>query len=206
MKPEIIFFCLIFSLSGISQTDLSGNFPPPENLPEIKAVATKAPIKIDGELNEPDWQRAPVTDQFFRKEPRQGGHYKYKTEVRLLYDDKNLYVGAFCKDSLGIKGIRVQDLRRDFVWGENDIFGIALDPQNLKQYAVAFQTTPYGNQRDFQNFNGNVVDNGWNTLWTVRTHRTKDGFYAEFAIPFKSLRYDTPTDSDSLSWGITFVR
>lgn len=206
MKPKLFFFCLLYSFSGISQTDLTGNFPPPEKLQEIRAVATEEPIKIDGKLDEPDWQRAPLIKDFFRKEPRQGGHYKYKTEVRILYDDKNLYIGAFCKDSLGLKGIRVQDLRRDFLWGENDIFGIALDPQNLKQYAVAFQTTPYGNQRDFQNFNGNVVDNGWNTLWSVRTHRTEEGFFAEFAIPFKSLRYDTPSQSDSLSWGLTFVR
>jgi hypothetical protein len=69
---------------------------------------------------------------------------------------------------------------------------VALDPQNLKQYAQAFQTTPYGNQRDFQNFNGNSIDNGWNTLWTVRTQRTDEGYTAEFAIPFKTLRYDFP--------------
>ena len=90
----------------------------------------------------------PITD-FFRMEPRQGGKYKYKTEVRILFDDKNLYVGAFCEDSLGRKGVRVQDLRRDFVWNQNDIFGVQLDPQNLKQFAVAFQTTPYGQSARF---------------------------------------------------------
>lgn len=59
----------------------------------------------------------------------------------------------------------------------------SMDPQNLKQYAYASQTTPYGNQRDFQNFNGNNFDTGWNTLWRVRTQRTDEGYYAEFAIP-----------------------
>ncbi|MEL6844798.1 MAG: DUF5916 domain-containing protein, partial [Bacteroidota bacterium] len=129
-----------------------------------------------------------------------------ETEVHFLYDDKYLYVGAFCKDSVGISGIRVQDLRRDFSWGENDLFGIALDPQNLKQYAQAFQTTPYGNQRDFQNFNGNSFDFGWNTLWNVRTQRTDSGYTAEFAIPFKTLRYDLPKEGEAVEWGVTIVR
>ncbi len=146
-----------------------------------------------------------MTD-FFRREPRQGGHIKFTTEVKFLYDDKNLYVGVFCADSLGLKGIRVQDLRRDFSWGENEIFGIALDPQNLKQYAQSFQTTPYGNQRDFQNFNGNSYDIGWNTLWKVRTQRTDGGFYAEFSIPFKTLRYNPSADGAPLEWGVTLVR
>ncbi len=64
------------------------------------------------------------------------------TEVKVLFDDKHLYFGVFARDSVGKKGIRVQDLRRDFSRGENDIFGIQLDPQNLKQYGVSFQTTP----------------------------------------------------------------
>ena len=105
-----------------------------------------------------------------------------------------------------MKGIRVQDLRRDFQWGENDLFGVSLDPQNLKQYAQAFLTTPYGNQRDLQNFNGNNFDTGWNTLWRVRTQRTKDGYTAEFAIPFKTLRYNSPEDGQPVEWGVTLMR
>jgi hypothetical protein len=184
----------------------TGNFPPPEEAQKIRINKTTTNIKVDGNLDESDWSSATVVRDFFRTEPRQGGKIKYKTEVRFLYDDKNLYVGAFCADSTGRKGIRVQDLRRDFSWGPNDLFGIALDPQNLKQYAQGFQTTPYGNQRDFQNFNGNSFDNGWNTLWRVRTTRTDKGYYAEFAIPFKSLRYDLPENGNVIELGMTLVR
>lgn len=168
-------------------------------------MKTTSAIKVDGLLNETDWQRAdPITD-FFKMEPRQGGDYKFQTTVRVLFDERNLYIGAFCQDSLGRKGIRVQDLRRDFNWNENDIFAVQLDPQNLKQFAVSFQTTPYGNQRDLQNFNDQVTDNDWNALWTVRTSQTEDGYYAEFAIPFKSLRYDA-ANGQEVAWGITFNR
>ena len=208
MKQRLFIFALfylhIFFIAEAQEGD--ENFPPPENPIEIRAIKAKSTIRIDGKLNELDWSVAePITD-FFRTEPRQGGKVKYATTVRILYDDKYLYVGAFCADSLGQAGIRIQDLRRDFSWGENDIFGVSLDPQNLKQDAQAFQTTPYGNQRDLQNFNGDNFDRGWNTLWHVRTSRTENGYYAEFAIPFKSLRYNLPEEGKPLEWGVTFVR
>ncbi len=186
--------------------DSNKNFPPPEITPVIHAKRTKGTIKVDGKLNEKDWQEALTTENFFRMEPRQGGAYAHKTEVRILYDEKQLYIGVFCQDSLGKKGIRVQDLRRDFRENENDVFSIQLDPQNLKQYCVSFQTTPYGNQRDLQNFNDKSVDNDWNALWTVRTHRTATGYYAEFAIPFSSIRYDSKKEGKDVAWGITFSR
>ncbi|MEL6536032.1 MAG: DUF5916 domain-containing protein [Bacteroidota bacterium] len=202
---RLLFLLLLPFQTLWAQTE-SENFPPPEEPQEIWASRTEEDIKIDGRLTEAAWQTAKVTDDFFRIEPRQGGQYEYRTQVRLLFDDKNLYVGAFCADSLGKDGIRVQDLRRDFLWGENDIFGIQLDPQNLKQYCVSFQTTPYGNQRDLQNFNDNNTDNDWNALWTVRTHQTDSGYYAEFAIPFKSIRYERVPEGDPVTWGITFNR
>ena len=199
-------YLLFFLFPMILFAQETENFPPPAIPMEIKAIRTENPIKIDGVLDEVDWQNAiPVTD-FFRREPIQGGTYLYKTEVKVLYDEKNLYVGAFCKDSLGTRGIRVQDLRRDFQQGENDIFGIQIDAQNTKQYAVSFQTTPLGNQLDLQNFNDNSTDNDWNALWTVRTSRTDDGYYAEFAIPFKSIRYDKPIAGKPTEWGVTFYR
>lgn len=205
MKRVLVFFSFLTNVYYLTAQEVE-NFPPPTKAPEIRAIRTNEDIKVDGKLIEDSWKKAPVTHDFFRIEPRQGGVYQYQTQVRLLYDEKNLYVGVFCADSLGKKGIRVQDLRRDFNWGENDAFGIQLDPQNLKQYCVSFQTTPYGNQRDMQNFNDNNTDNNWNALWTVRTHQTDSGYLAEFAIPFKSIRYERSEEADSVTWGVTFTR
>lgn len=206
--PKQYFLLIILfaftSITAIAQE--SADFPPPEIPVEVKAKKAMRQITIDGNLAEEDWQNAEVISDFFRVEPKQGGEYKYKTEVRVLFDEKNLYIGAFCKDSLGKKGVRVQDLRRDFAFGENDIFAVQLDAQNTKQYAVSFQTTPYGNQRDLQIFNGSKKDNDWNALWNVKTQITDDGYYAEFAIPFKTLRYNTPVAGEQQSWGITFFR
>ena len=198
-------FCLL--LDGFFlQAQENLNFPPPLKAPILKAIPATERIVIDGKLNEKDWGRAMPIDDFFRMEPRQGGKYLHKTEVKVVYDDKQIYFGVFCKDSLGEKGIRVQDLRRDFIYGENDIFYLQLDPQNTKRFCVSFQTTPYGNQRDLQVFDGNLKDNDWDALWSVRTTRTDSGYYAEFGIPFKSLRYDNISNKDSVAWGITFAR
>jgi hypothetical protein len=191
---------MLFGSTGFAQT----NFDPPTVAPSFRAMPITETISLDGKLLEASWQQAEPVKDFFRMEPRQGGKYLYETEVRVLFDKKNLYFGVFCKDSLGRKGIRVQDYRRDFIYGDNDVFYLQLDPQNLKRYCVSLQATPLGTQRDLQAFDDTNRDSDWDALWRVRTHVTDSGYYAEFAIPFKSLRYDKQTDS--ASWGVTFAR
>lgn len=203
LKLALAVTCLSALNAGAQDTL---NFPPPAFPLVVYAAETKENMIIDGRLNETAWATAPVISNFFRIEPRQGGDYLYKTFVQVLYDKKNLYFGVFCKDSLGKKGVRVQDLRRDFVFGENDEFFIQLDPQNLKRFCASFQVTPLGNQRDLQAFDDSYRDNEWDALWKVRTTMTPAGWYAEFAIPFKSLRYEKAPDADSVSWGLTLSR
>ncbi|HMO31721.1 MAG TPA: DUF5916 domain-containing protein [Lacibacter sp.] len=207
MKIYLLFLlCLFFFVICKAQDHLSvGNFPPSQAAPMVRAIEVTEPMLVDGKLSEAVWSRAVAVKDFFRMEPRQGGSYLYETWVKILFDRKNLYFGVFCKDSLGKKGVRVQDLRRDFVYGENDVFYLQLDPQNLKRFCVSFQTTPFGNQRDLQVFDDVFRDNDWDALWRVRTTITDTGYYAEFAIPFVSLRYEKQA-TDSVSWGITFAR
>ncbi len=199
-----VFIVLCFPSTILAQSD--NNFPPPDQAPEIRATKTTDAITIDGVLDEPAWALANTTSDFFRMEPRQGGQILYKTYVKVLYDKRHIYIGVFAKDSLGKSGIRIQDLRRDFSPSENDVFGVQIDAQNTKQYAVSFQSTPYGNQRDLQSFNDQITDTDWNALWSVRTQRVDSGYYAEFAIPFKSIRYDKPLAGKPTTWGITFYR
>jgi hypothetical protein len=204
------FFALILLIACIpclllAQT--ARNFDPPSIPKEVIATKTIGKITLDGVLAEQSWKLAvPITD-FFAMEPRQGQEIQKPTQVKILFDEENLYVGAFCQDSLGKKGIRVQDLKRDFVYGENDAFLIQLDPQNLKRFAVSFQTTPHGNQRDLQVFDDSFKDTDWDALWKVRTTLVDSGFVVEMSIPFKSIRYTLPEDSNEpISWGITLAR
>ena len=203
---------LLFLVTLLSITILQGqektteNFPPPEIPVEVQATKAQGKIKVDGHLEEADWKKAQIIRDFFRVEPVQGGTIKNPTEVKILYDNKFLYVGVIAADSLGKQGVRIQDLRRDFNRRENDVFGIQIDAQNTKQYAISFQTSPYGNQLDLQSFNDNNTDANWNALWTVRTQRTEKGYTAEFAIPFKSIRYDRTAPGQETEWGITLYR
>ncbi|MCK0159998.1 DUF5916 domain-containing protein [Allomuricauda sp. F6463D] len=201
--PYVVSILFTSSLAGQEQND---NFPPPERPITISATKATGKIAIDGRLSEPDWESAEIISDFFKVEPTQGGDIANPTLVRILYDDRNLYFGVFCKDSMGKKGIRIQDLRRDFDNGENDVFGIQIDAQNTRQYAISFQTTPHGNQLDQQSFNDTNTDADWNALWNVRTQRTEEGYFAEFSIPFKSIRYDKPVEGMPAEWGITFFR
>jgi len=194
---------LIFLVSAVKAQD-TVNFSPPAITPKIYAIEAKDNIVVDGRLDEESWRLAQAVSDFSMIQPRQRGAYHYKTFVKIVYDKKNLYFGVFCKDSTGKKGIRVQDYRRDFT-PDNDVFSIQLDPQNLKRFCASFQATPLGTQGDMQVFDDQLQDTNWDALWKVKTLVTDSGYYAEFAIPFKSLRY-AKQSADSVLWNVTFSR
>ncbi|MBP6793808.1 MAG: carbohydrate binding family 9 domain-containing protein [Saprospiraceae bacterium] len=202
----VLFSLYINLIIGQDNEKFSGTFLPVSPVPRVQAIATSENIKVDGKLNESSWLQAPEITDFFRMEPRQGGPVKYSTSVKIVYDHAYIYFGVFCKDTVGKKGIRVQDLRRDFVFSENDNFYISIDAQNTKRFCLTFFTTPYGNQRDAQVFDDALRDADWDALWKVRTQIVDSGWYAEYAIPFSTIRYDKSHEQDSVRWGITFSR
>ncbi|GAB2793048.1 hypothetical protein GCM10027275_42550 [Rhabdobacter roseus] len=172
---------------------------------EIRAVRATGPLTINGRLDEADWQVAPVANGFFQVQPEQGQPVINDTQIRVLFDDRNVYIGAFCPDSTGPKGLRVPDLRRDFDYYSNDLVGVAFDPFRDQRNAQAFQTNPYGAQRDLLCLDDALFDRDWDGYWKVRTSRTKEGWYAEMQLPWVTLRYPK-LDSTNQSWGVNFVR
>ena len=179
-------------------------FPAPDVPLTIRAARVQATVQIDGDLSEADWQRVVPARGFRQAEPQQGNPATFDTEVRILYDDKNLYVGAICYDTTGTPGVRVPDLRRDFNYFQNDLFGISLDPFRDGRSAVVFQANPYGGQRDIQVIDGNIYNFDWDAVWDVRTTVTDQGWIVEMAIPWYTLRY--PDAEAATQWGINFVR
>lgn len=179
-------------------------FPPPAVPKTIRAAKAHNAIQIDGDLREMDWQRAVPARGFRQTEPQQGDPATFDTEVRILYDDNSLYVGVICYDTTGASGVRVPDLRRDFNYFQNDLFGISLDPFRDGRNAVVFQTNPYGGQRDIQVIDGNIYNRDWDAVWAVRTTVTDEGWIAEMVIPWYTMRY--PEESAAPQWGINFVR
>ncbi|MCB0628855.1 MAG: DUF5916 domain-containing protein [Saprospiraceae bacterium] len=209
MRISPVLFFIYFFLVAISvcaQVEHEGNFPPPDVPPLVRAVTTEEPVRIDGTLDDEIWRKAPVVKDFFRIEPRQGGTYQFATFVQLAFDRKYLYLGVYCRDTLGKKGVRVQDLRRDFYFSENDNFYVCIDAQNTQRSCLCFFTTPFGNQRDAQVFDDTFTDTDWDALWKVKTSVSDSGYVAEYAIPFSTLRYNRTSPGDSTSWGISFSR
>ena len=80
----------------------------------ITALYIDGPIAIDGNLDEPEWDLAQPGGDFIQNEPRTGEPATEPTEVRLLYDDDNLYIGVYCFDSAGEDGITVTEVKRDY--------------------------------------------------------------------------------------------
>jgi len=179
--------------------------PEPTDSTRKRLVARRAVARltIDGKLDEADWRNAPVAGDFAQARPDYVATTRYPTEVRVLFDDENLYIGAFNRDSAGLKSLRMPDLRRDFEPPENDVFGASIGPLGDRRTVLQFSTTPLGSQADVQAFDGGDAFNfNWDALWKVRTTRADSGWTAEFSIPWRSLRY-TP---GLTSWDINFVR
>lgn len=175
-------------------------FPPPAVPTQFVAVTAAEPITIDGNLDEAVWRRAITYSDFVQKDPVQGAPATFRTDVRIATDDTALYVAATCYQPRA--DLRVQNLERDFSFDENDLFGIAIDGFRDRRNAVAFQTTPYGNQRDVEVIDGSVFNSDWNARWYVRTRIHEDRWTVEMAIPWRILRY--PQDADR--FGVIFAR
>jgi len=112
--------------------------------PAIHIKKAVSEIKIDGELNETDWQNAAIAKDFFQSFPADTSFAETKTEVRLTYDDKNLYVAAHCYDEFPEKDYIIQSLKRDFSYPVSDAFAVFIDPFDDKLNGFSFSVNPLG--------------------------------------------------------------
>lgn len=171
---------------------------------------TTESIKVDGVLNEAVWEQSQKATNFFYITPVANKQVEERdqTEVRMTYDDKNIYVGVICH---GEKPYLVPSLKRDgrTFWG-GETFMISFDPGNERTTGFAFGTNSAGVQLDNQ-LAGNLgtrsggssggFNMAWNNKWQCETKEHDSYFVIEYAIPFKSLRY-----GDSKVWGVQFNR
>jgi hypothetical protein len=178
-------------------------FPPLNKSDKLRIEAVKAihEIRIDGKLTDEDWSRCIAVKNFVQSQPNQGKPASFDTEVKILYDNKNIYIGAICSNP-GNK-IFVQDLRRDFLYSNNELFGVFLDPfQNVQNPVPSFLVTPYGTQRDLLIYDDRIYDLNWDAVWQAKSFITDSLWSTEIAIPWSTLQYP----SDSTTWGINFNR
>ena len=186
----------------------------------VLQIDSNVPV-IDGNLDEGVWARAqPVTD-FFQREPVEGEPVSERTEVRFIADGEALYVGAWLYDRTPdqiVVGERVRDANLE----TGDYFGIILDTYRDRQNGFIFSTTPasieYDGQVVREGQGGGVFQRGqtrqqagaaggfnvnWDGSWEVATSQDGQGWYAEFRIPFSTLRY---AGGSVQTWGMNLVR
>ncbi|MFD2937961.1 carbohydrate binding family 9 domain-containing protein [Spirosoma flavum] len=180
-------------------------FAPSKQRRVIKAVEISDKLKIDGRLDEADWLRGKSVRHFRQVDPKQGRPATFDTDVRVLYNRHFLYIAAINYDSLGRRGLRAPNFKRDFSNQSHDLFGVVIDGFNDRRNAMTFATNPYGTQRDLLSFDDVLSDIDWDGFWKVRTSRTDSGWVAEMQIPWQTLRYMRSADSTQ-SWGINFFR
>ena len=169
----------------------------------VRAKETRLAITLDGVLDEVAWRDAEPARGFVQSEPRTGESATEETEVRVLFDATTLYIGAYLHDREPHR-IVVNDIKKDFKEDDQDDFEVLLDTFHDRRNGYVFITNVEGARADRQVANeGREINTSWDAVWTVRTKRMPDGWVAEIAIPFRSLRYDVAAVG---SWGINFSR
>ncbi len=160
-----------------------------------------SPIKVDGIADDEAWKNAEATSAFFMVLPMDTSLANVKTEVRMCYDDKNLYLIATCFNPIPGPYF-VESLRRDFNFVKNDNFLLFMDPFNDLTNGFSFGANAAGAQWDGTMYNGGSVDLNWDNKWTSKVKNYKDKWVFEMALPFSSIRYKHGTTT----WGINFSR
>jgi hypothetical protein len=196
--PLIIFTVILFFLElpafGQTKGINRGKY-------HINISETNANIKIDGLPDEPVWFSAEKADRFIRVLPTDTGYAAAQTEVRVAYTPSTLYLAIVCFDPSPGKR-PVESLRRDFSFQKNDNFVVFIDTYNDQTNGFAFGVSAAGAQWDGAEANGAAVNLDWDIKWRSAVKNYDDRWEAEFAIPFRSIRYN----GGATEWGINFSR
>lgn len=158
-------------------------------------------LKIDGILDESAWRSAAAVSDFMMVNPFDTLRSKLRTDVRMTYDDKYIYISAECFLQSQSNYV-VESLKRDFSFGSNDNFLVFIDTFEDKTTGFSFGSNAAGAQWDGQMSEGAKMNLNWDNKWESATTYNNKSWIFEAAIPFKSIRYR----GNSTRWGINFSR
>jgi hypothetical protein len=170
--------------------------------PSVTAKRRTTPITIDGKLDEAAWTSANVITDFTQVDPKEGEPATQRTEMRILFDDEALYIGAKMYDTEGAAGVRTSVVRRDQAFN-SDYIDIVIDSFHDHLGRAFFDVNPSGSIQDQIGVGSSCCDTGWDPIWQASAHIDADGWTAELRIPLSQLRF--PRDSIQ-SWGLQLRR
>ncbi len=195
----LLAFLSLASIGAAQQTTRSQNDP----RPVARAALRQGEITIDGRVDESAWAAATPITELTQSRPDEGKPATQRTELRILYDEAALYIGARMFDSLGAKGVRSALARRDQVMngGNNltsDRIALVFDTFRDKNSRNWFELNPDGVKGDHQN-----GDPSYDPVWEGAAKIDSLGWTAEFRIPFSQLRFSRAVDQ---VWGMQIWR
>ena len=170
----------------------------------VRAVRTDQPPTIDGVLDEPFWDSIePVTD-FRQRVPVDGAPSSELTELRVAFDDNNIYFGVVLHDS-DPSGIRRSILHREGRIDQDDNIRIGLDTYHDRRNAYIFEINPFGTQGDalISDESMTLSDWWWEGVYESQAVITDDGWVVEAAVPFTTIRF---ADAEAPDMGILMER
>ena len=161
-----------------------------------------SPVVIDGSAHEPAWDSAEVASDFWMVLPMDTGRAKVRTDVRMAYDDHQLYLSAICYYGSVPGPYMVESLKRDWSFVKNDNFIFFLDTFDDQTNGFTFGVNAAGAQWDGLLYEGGKANLSWDNRWTSAVKTYEDRYELEIAIPFKSIRYK----KGITRWGVNFSR
>jgi hypothetical protein len=206
LKRVVLAFALI-SLATLSWAHVSAQVPGATPIVSgetrrIRVLRISEPIKIDGRLDEPAWSEAVAATDFRQQEPNEGTPASEKTDVRVLFDDRNLYIGIHAFDSEPAN-INARELVRDASFSNDDKVEILLDTNHDRRNAFRFAVNPLGTQQDaLITDEGRDLNLSWDAPWISSGKIDDTGWTVEIAIPLTTLRFKEGNDT----WGFNSAR
>ncbi len=171
-----------------------------------RAVRISTPPVIDGDISDAVWQEAqPVTD-LLQVEPQNLAPPTEITEVRILYDDENLYVAFRNSDSRPDQIMKRLARRDDWMEAANenaDWIGIALDSQNDNRTGYVFIVNAAGVKMDLYIPDDENYDGSWDPVWDAQVASDEAGWSVEFELPFSIFQFSSVSE---LTWGLELNR
>lgn len=167
----------------------------------LRAKKASGPIKIDGVINEQDWEQAEKAKDFRLVQPVDTGMPVSKSEVVVTYDEKAFYLGITFFDTIPGKRI-VESFRRDFAFNNNDNVLVFFDTFLDQTNGFSFGASASGAKWDGTMSEGGAVNLNWDCKWDSKTVQYDDRWVTEMKIPFRSIRYKSGTDR----WYVNFSR
>ncbi len=201
LKAALRSFCLLSILPVATRAQATGNGHSEPSA--ITACRVSTPPRMENLLSDDAWRMAVPITNFTQREPLEGRPPSERTEVRIVYDDRTLYIGVSCLMSTpGM--IIANEMSRDFDSFAEDNFMVILDTYHDRRGGFLFVINPNGARYDaLITDEGNGVNADWNGVWDVRTSITDQGWFGVIEIPFSTLRF---TDDSAQIWGINFER